>query len=345
MVSGMSGYIPHRDNKRKGAGQLVPFDKKLRGSQSAGTSDDVNLPAEAPHVIPTDEDMGGDDNSGTMTAASARSSGGRTDGSETHVDPFYAPRLRPFMDTQNTINPMYRTGSLTIASGTTSTSVAHFSIRINSIWDVLTSLTYAADPTPAAGTSDGGNETPMLREFWQNIYRYWTVVKTHYKVRFWTNDATDQEFDIWCYHHGQQMPPVTVGGSGGTTMYSKYRRLHRHAHYKTLNTYNSAATEKPLFKNTVTFEGVYRPGNRTVVNDVAEDEYKETWHRVTEVPSLQEYVTFIAQRSERSGTATQVTLNYDIELVFHTQWKDLEAKFQYMDPTADETFTNFAAEA
>ena len=38
-------------------------------------------------------------------------------------------------------------------------------------------------------------------------------------------------------------------------------------------------------ENSVTFSGVYMPGNRTVVNDVAEDEFKETWHKSTEVPS------------------------------------------------------------
>lgn len=306
---------------------------------NAGTSEDVT-PASAP---PATEPPSGPP--AVVQSFGASNSGGRTDGSETSVDPFYAPRLRPFMDTQNTIHPMYRNFSSSIASGSASTAVKHFSIRINSIWDVFTTLTYAEDPTPAAGVADGANETPIMREFWQNIYRYWTVVKTKYKVRFWTNDNTDQELDIWCYHHGQQMPPITTGGSGGNVLVSKYRRTHRHAHYKTLGTYNSSATEKPLYHGReVVFTGEYRPGNFTVVNDVAEDEYKETWHRITEVPSLQEYVTFIIQRSERSSTSTAVSFSYDVELVFYVQWKDLEAKFQYMDPTQDETFNNFLTE-
>lgn len=318
----------------------------LRGtSTGAGTSEDVNMAGEGPNVIPHDPPADPPSGGDVSMALGSSAPGGRTDGSETGVDPFYAPRLRPFMDTQNTIHPMYRTGNWTLATGNTSTSVKTMTIRINSIWDVLTSLTYADDPAAAAGVGDGASETPIMREFWQGIYRYWTCVKTHYKVRFWTQDNADQEADIWCYHHGQQMPPITLGGSGGATMYSKYRRLHRHAHYKTLGTYNSTATEKPLFKGReVVFEGWYEPGNRTVVNDVAEDEYKETWHKVTEVPSLQEYVTFIGQRSERSGTGSAFDIKFDIELVFYVQWKDLKAKFQYMDPTADVTFTDFASE-
>ncbi|KAH9124338.1 hypothetical protein LEN26_008350 [Aphanomyces euteiches] len=325
--------------------------KRLRGtstgtsSAGAGTSNDVNIIEDEPMDAP--QDPPGMDDGGISAGISlfASSKGGRTDGSESGVDPFYAPRLRPFMDTQNTILPYYKSGlSLTLASGATSTAVKNFTIRINSIWDILTTVTYAEDPAPAAATADGTNETPIMREWWQNIYRYWTVLRADYKVRFWTNDKTDQEADIWCYHHGQQVPPITQGGSGGAPLYSKYRRLHRHAHFKTLGTFNSATTENGLFRKQVTFTGTYKPGNNTIHNDVFEDEYKETWHRTTEVPSLHEMVTFIAQRSERSGTGTDLVINYDVEVVYHVQWKDLESKFQYLEPAADETFTNLAAQ-
>ncbi|KAG9412146.1 hypothetical protein AC1031_015083 [Aphanomyces cochlioides] len=250
------------------------------------------------------------------------------------------------MDTQNTILPYYTTGSLTLATGTGATAVKNVTIRLNSIWDTITTYTYTEDPTPAAQTADGAGsrERPIMREFWSNIYRYWTVLSSHYRVRFWTNDSNDQEADIWCYHHGQQCPPfVTTEGTPGV-IYSKYRKLHRHAHYKSIRSYNTSATEKGLFSRDIVFTGEYRQGNKTVVNDVAEDEYKETWHRTTEVPSMHEMATFILQRSERSATASTFLLNYDIELVFHVQWKDLEAKFQYLEPGADEVFTNLAAQ-
>lgn len=320
-----------------------PKRPRLRGpGEGAGTSDDVNTIEDA--------DMDADFDNAAVVADAQRSGTsaartGRTDGSETGVDPFYAPRLRPFNDTQNAILPYYYTGSQTLATGTGALAVKAVSIRLNSIYDVLATagMTYIADPTPAAQVSDGaGNiEIPILRNFWSNIYRYWTVIECRYKVRFWVNDANDQEADIWCYHHGQQAPPLISTETTPTVIWSKYRRLHRHAHYKTIRSYNSTATEKGLFNRDVVFTGKYHMGHSTVHNDVAEDEYKETWHGVNEIPSLVENASFIMQRSQRSASSVALTINYDIEVVFHVQWKDLESKFQYMEPGADETFTNF----
>lgn len=303
--------------------------KRLRGSdENAGTSDDV--------------DMAG-------PTAMARASGpGRHDGSETKVSPVNAVVLRPFMDTQNTILPYYHAppAGFSLTTTTQATRVSGFSIRLNSIWDCVSHINFVEDPTPAADTADANQERPIMREWWQNVYRYWTVTKSEYKVKFWTEtkNADGGELDIWCYHNGQQQPPLV--DSAGNLVYSKYRQLHRHAHMKTLRITPITDTETGKYDNVVVFTGSYKPGHHSVHNSVAEDEFKETWHQRTEVPSLREVASFIIQPSERWNTASSnpfvnTNVKYSIEIIYHCQWKDLECKFQYPRPTDDETFTDF----
>ncbi|KAH9107643.1 hypothetical protein LEN26_006147 [Aphanomyces euteiches] len=279
-------------------------EKRLRGSaneekisdEGAGTSADVEM---------------------AITASSGTTGGNRQDGSETAVDPFYAPRLRPFNDTQNTILPFYKTGTINLGTSDGAIAVGNFAIRLNSIWDCITVPTYTEDPNPATDTAGaiGQIETPILAEYLSLLDRRWFSLQGPLL----------------------QMPPLMTGGK---VLYSKYRKLHRHAHMKVLHTYG--ATERTLFGNQITFEGDYRPGNYTVVNDVTEDEYKETWHKNTEVPSMREMADFILQRSERSDNTAGALIRFDIEIVYKVQWKDLESKFQYMEPGANETFSGFA---
>lgn len=331
-------------NPRK---RVAPQDgppQKLRGVE----------PTEAPHYIPPyDEDMelpdsndsnesmaGGD---GDIVPASnlRMAANGRANGHETSVDPVRQPVLRPFRETQNTILPWYGTGnSVSLATGTTETAVKTFGFRLNSCYDLLTSSTYVEDGTVVADTNDANKEVPIMREFWQSIYLYWTVTRCDYKVRFWTTDKNDQEIEIWCYHHGQQAPPKCENGDTGTVLWGKYRKLHKHCHMKTFRTHGTNKTEFNKLDNITVMTGSYHPGS--VNHDVAEDTLNEIWHKAASVPSSREVATFFIQRSERSPHDQTAVISYDIELVYNVQWKDLKAKIQYMTPTVDLTINNFA---
>lgn len=323
-MSGMSRYqyeLTFRDNKRK-HGEQVPPPKKLRGSQqedvnSAGTSEDVNMADEAP--------------SGERTMA-----GGRTDGSETSVDPFVHYRLLPFNETQNCILPYQKTGSLTIAAGTN--NVATLVARLNSIYDVLSIDTYIVDPAAAADVADASVQKPMMYNYWTTLYRYWTVVESNYTLRIWSDSRTaDEEISVWTYHNGQQQPPV-LNDALTARCPDWCRSTHRHAH-NTLVRNSLKESGSNYYGHAATIQGHYAPGNTTVVNDVAEDEFKETWHKPNEVPSLREVVTFICQRSDSmndiGGFASSVTLKYKLNITYKVQFKDLLAKFQYPNPDTD----------
>ena len=235
--------------------------------------------------------------------------------------------------------PYWTTNQFTLATGTTSTSVGSLAIRLNSIYDCISVSTYTADPTPAADTADATINKPQMMDYWSSIYRYWTVVKSEYEFRIWNESRTDeQEISIWTYHNGQQQPPlVNAGNTNNVT--DQARKMHKHCHHTLLR--NDFETGKSLIREGVTIKGTYYPGNISVVNSVAEDEYKETWHRTTEVPSLREVCTFIVSRSDTQraiSTSTAVTLRYELKIKYYVQWKDLVVAYQY--PTQE---TDFAA--
>jgi len=286
--------------------------------------------------------------SGLKLAAGMTASAGTKGAGETGVDPWGEPALRAFPDTKNAILPYYaKPSALTLATGQTETAAKQLTIRLNSIYDCITTVTHSQDPTPADDAADGSINTPIMRDFYSQIYKYWTVVGMDYKVRFWAEKATitdTQEVEIFCYHHGQQVPPFVNGtGTTGGLLWKKYRLMHPNMHCKTLrirDTDNKQTVND--FDSAVTFEGSYDPMN--VINQVEEDEFAQTWHKMTEVPKLHEKVTFIIQRSERSAHDVALNIRHDIELVYRVQFKDAKSVVRYPFPAGDITFTDYAVQ-
>lgn len=278
----------------------------------------------------------------TVLRSGASAPGGSRMGQhgETAIDMWKNARLTPFPKTQNTILPYYRVTGGALLATQNEQGLHTFTIRLNSIFDCLTVRSYVADPAAAADTADGTIQCPIMRDFWIQVYDYWTVISCHYKVRFWSVDADAQEIEIFEYKHGAQFPPtVNANGTTGPLIWRKNRMMHPNMRFKTLKLLPTTTTELDPFDRSVTFEGDYHYSDD--FNSVAEDELSQTWHKITEVPPLREQLSFIIQRSERSPFSLPVTINYDIELVYHVQWKDLKAQLEYPYPAAALTFTNF----
>jgi hypothetical protein len=300
------------------------------------------------HTIPDDNvDMGQNQPAAAPVPVNtlARSTGSTRGamGGETPISPFQHPQLRPFPMTKNAILPYYAQSSLTLSATQTDTGAAWISIRMNSIYDVLTTLTYVADPTPAADAAGGTVEAPIMRTFYTQIYDYWTVVGAEIKIRFWSEDRLHQEIEVFQYAHGQQVPPFcnSTGMTGGL-LWKKHRLMHPNMTVKSFKLGPTTNTEKSAFDRGCEFYHHYSPRNN--LNAVAEDEFQETWHRQSEVPSQHEKMTWIVQRSERSAFADATTIKYDLSIVYYVQYKDLKAVFQYPYPAGDATFTDFAVQ-
>lgn len=297
-----------------------------------------NVPRQPPPANIPDDDMGAGTSEDTEPAnrlAASSSSGGRMGGEETSVDQVRFEQLLPFRPTANAIMPYVKHAALAFGA---STVMNGFAFRLNSIYDCLTGLAFTANPTPAADTADGSVERPYMYQWWTSIYRYWTVTRATYTVRIWsTHKKDDLEFSVWCYHNGQQAPPQTA--TSGARIPDSIRKYHKHCHMKRMHAIPTSTIEKTSGQNVVTFTGSYYPGSRSVHNEVEEDEYKETWHRVTEVPSLREVATFHVQKSDRCAAQSIAVpetggLRYSIDIVYHVQWKDLDVIYQY--PTQED---------
>lgn len=278
---------------------------------------------------------------GQKSASTGAPGGSTMSHGETGIDPWRNARLNPFNKTQNTILPYYQQSSGSLSNVNTEAGMFTFTIRMNSIWDILTNRTYEPNPTVVADAADGTIQVPIMRQFWIQLYDYWTVVDMHWKVRFWSEDEGFQEIEIFEYKHGMQFPPQVDGtGTTGTLLRRKYRMMHPNMRYKTFRLRNSASTEKDPFDKTCEFTGHYN--YQQSYNAVAEDELAQTWHKLTEVPPMREQLTYMVQRSERSpnGSAA-ITIKYDMELVYHVQWKDLKAVVEYPYPSGSISFSTF----
>lgn len=309
--------------------------QRLRDASGRGTNPEAN---KGPNVI--DDDPNDDPGTGTSAAANlmGKSAGaGRTDGSETTVSPIAECKLRPYHDTQDVILPYSYTSSVALTASTASAGQGSFAIRLNSIYDVQIASTFTDNPVAGADSVSGTAEKVMMFDYWSTIYNYWTVTESHYKVTFWT-ETVDRSYQasIWCYHNGGQQPPLLDAQGTPQIIPDWTRKTHKHCHMKHLRPNSSSTTDKHSLDTAVVFSGRYRPGNYTVVNDVSEDEYKETWHKSNEVPSMREVATFIANVSDETvGNPIAITIKYKVDIVYKVQWKDLKRMFQYPVKTDD----------
>lgn len=256
-------------------------------------------------------------------------------GGETPITPIPKAIYKPFPDTLNTIHPMRFYIAKDLAQGSSNTSIATFSVRLNSIYDCSYTLPgFAQDPPPAADVPDAGINNPCMRKYWSEFYNYWTVVGTKYKVKMWvTNpDATatpapaQAECVAYFYFHGQQNPPIQNYGSN-TRVEHFARKRHPNMYYKYIRPTDWTKTGANAFSQVVVDEGYFKPGS--IANLVAEDEFHETWHRNTEVPSYREILTILWQRSERSADVA-MRVWFELELEYEVQWKDLKCQHEYI---------------
>lgn len=331
---------------------LVTPDRPTQRQRTSTEGDDIHGGGQLALPAPGDSDHGGDDSMAMVALGDGRP--GRTHGDETSIDKPKYVHMRPYPDTNNTIHPYFKAGTFSITDGNTAaaTNTHIHTFRLNSIWDIYfdTTLVQADDPVWAVETADATIQTPMWRGLWADKYRYWTVVKCHYTYKIWTTSTASSngtQSTVWCYHHGIQTPPQHDIATAANTRIPDYaRKTHKHCHHKTITSHASVIGNHNPYTTQIVFNGSYHPGHASVHNSVAEDEHKQTWHQIQEVPPLREAVSFITQHSDKvCGTQTAapgMSFSWTMEMVFQVQWKDLARKYQYPTPGDDLTaITNF----
>lgn len=333
--------------KRKGNPKISPDMKRLRGGiedeESRGPPGLRGGAHSANVVGETDED--GD---AMMVASADSSKKGKSGGvGETPIDPIPVARFNPFPNTINAILPYFRKyGSTSVAT----TACSARTYRLNSIYDVETSSTYAAvDPTTVvADTADGTLNTPYMRDFWKSIYQYWSVVKSEWKVRIRADTQTnDDSLMAYRYLHGIQRPPTTVS-SGANTVHHQLKSRHKNCAYKEIvgleKVNTSGVTSANYWKDAVEFSGVWTPGS--IEHEVMEDELAQTWHKILEVPPTPELLTIHIQHSPHSQKVAAMAYIMEFSITYTCQYKDLVAQFEYItEDTSLAAVANFATQS
>jgi hypothetical protein len=241
----------------------------------------------------------------------------------------------------------YTTG-VSIATGTESSACATYTWRLNSIIDCTRNYSFVdlipdkTDPTKYTEVAgDSPDSKPMWRDYWLNLYYYWTVRKSNYSVRIIpsTQKASGQ-VNCYLYFHGQQFPPKLYGS---TIVPHEYRTQHPGVMWKRLDMLPEPVGTGYMVENErhtgIEFSGEWEPGK--IQHEVIEDEQMQTWHVYDQVPPTCEYMTLMIQRSEISSDAA-LTFEIIVDIDYCTQFKDLKTTYQYVVPTTSlPALTNF----
>ncbi|KAF0683644.1 Aste57867_24316 [Aphanomyces stellatus] len=192
-------------------------------------------------------------------------------GNEQPYKPIEFETTRPFPDYKNVIMPFVFTHNLSIKQDTYATALT---FRLNSIYDCISTFSSTSDPAASADTEDSNIQYAMYTNIWAQLYKYWSVYKTTYKITATTQSNVGtaiREYSLWTYHHGAQHPPLGIT----KRLTDFYRRQHPHCHVNHVWPQTQYADKNT---NKVTWHGIYKPGNDYVESDVMEDNLQETWH-------------------------------------------------------------------
>lgn len=253
------------------------------------------------------------------------------------------PRLlyKPFPSAVNVLMTYRKSlGNLTVPSlsGSTTTGVTDiYQFRLNSIYDCLKdgTYTYAEAPTvPVADSAGATIELPHMRAYWMDKYKYWTVLRSRYKINIIPVSSTisDAHVTFYFYHHGAQGPPINNGGSAPVQpIEHRYRKHHPGVKWQDFFLVGTPTTYSELsyYWYAKTIEGEYTKNN--IKHEIVEDDLQQTWHQANEVPPTQEYLTFFGQHGELGiVTSTTPQFRVTVEIEYEVQLKDLKAEYQYI---------------
>lgn len=282
----------------------------------------------------------------------------------TPVDPFSNARIKPHMDTVNVIMPFRTSGvwntasialtdPLTQAQKNAINTQYYFTLRLNSINDIVTAMTYNINPDTTLDTIAPGStvERPMMWNYYQSLYKYYHVVGCKYKVKFYSLTGDNQEYSVWTYHHGIQGPPLSTTstrlGADKIPVSDYMRRIHDNCHVNQFCDRTTGNSLGDFEKAVCEINGYFAPGPDHVKNQVTEDEEQRVWLKSNEVSPLREQATFILNRSDACRdyyynkmrtTCPEMKIFYEIFVEYLVQWKDLDVYHQY--PTNDESVYN-----
>lgn len=307
------------------------------------------------HAVQSSGGGGGDNSKALVVRSAGGPSGGKgrtgTSG-ETEITNIPRSRFSPWDQVVQVRMPYYRyniTGTVNASAEQIADKYKVHSFRLNSIYDCERDYSQNQDPVAAADTADAVINTPMMRTYWMNFYRYWSVVRSTYKVAIRTTTNTGStmgEITMYAYEHGLQSPPVLAWASNTTLITHQYRKQHpgcRWVHVKTQPKLTTSGVQGSEL-DWKTIRGYYYPGK--IDHEVVEDELAQVWQKATEVPPIPEVLTLIIQPSARNKETSAISYVLEVIIEYEVQLKDLKAQYQYIaQDTSVAALSNFTLQS
>lgn len=272
---------------------------------------------------------------------------------ETPTDGYAFAKKTPWPDTDTIKHSYYQfLPAQSLTAGVVGTQVITRSFRLNSIYDVEDNSAYSS-AQPTLGASDvqdgaGSRQLATWRNHYAGYYNYWSVLNSTYRIRILIyptaggSQTTAREIQLMCYvyHHGAQKPPVPQD----TNMVSdfQFRKDHDGMYYFPISYRPEAGFNLLDQMNEQTASGTWSPGS--IEHEVAEDENKQIWHKVDEVPPTREGLTIMILPAPNNQYTANIDIRMDVTIDYTTQWKDLKTQYQYLLPGVDQQTTADSAQ-
>lgn len=238
------------------------------------------------------------------------------------------------------------------------TAPLKFSIRLNSIWDMFPN---AIVDLPAAGATIGAKalfnrpvgtnganavngtfpatmaagttttERPQWRDYWAQLYEYYTVLGCEWKVTI-TNEQTTRNADV-VVGETQDSYSDTAGAGSNVTPDAPLGEMMAFKGTKWSTIHAPSGTDNLNGEpSMMVLKGRYRPGSikRNIVNDGD----VKTWTKTTTtLPTLKDNQNFCLFQSALAvtapGTTTSGCGNVQVEIKYIVQFKDLFGQARY----------------
>lgn len=268
-------------------------------------------------------------------------------------------RIAAFDIRMTTPYDMFRSNCTFLANNDTQTTGNN--VLYGHLLDTFTSTSTTAANVTTAGqryfransslnmTQNKTTDAPYMREYWENFYKYYTVLGCEWELTA-TNITQEAGADLMIgyLYTSRVKPPVNFVQSGQTTQFVTPRDA---LHWKGIK-WHTVNSDKGLngINNILTIKDTYRRGDMKSNLEIMNDDKREIWNPIQQLPQVPEDLTVIVMRSpsayatDRAADVAGIsgvrralpTVNFLLRLKYIVQFKELQETKEYMTNTGFE---------
>lgn len=219
----------------------------------------------------------------------------------------------------NTVWDMFKSSVTTLADAGTIATKAFHTLPVGPGGVNISTVTFPQTPV------NGATERPQWRDWYANMYQYYTVLGCKWKVTIINvNIARGATIEVATQYDSYSDTATSTGNVMPLTTYAETKAF-KNIRWDVVKSTGSETKNE----NSIIISGTYKPG--TIKRNIQNDGDVKTWTAVgTSLPSLKEILTLnFFKGGLNYSTPANTAFNACIELDYIVQFKDLTQQGRY----------------